>query len=388
VGKHSKQRQSRRRAGAAVAAPEAADAALIGALELLARRRAPYADLLAAIVADSLRRFPPDLDPQRPGAILEIGAGTGQLRTWLPPAIAARTLATDPSARALALLRRRAPAARALTARAENLPVAAGALGGVLGLCVFDAIHAAGSDAAAVAEIARVLAPGGRFIHVLDMATLLDAPFAKLAAGGLVPIPNVFGDPSDHLSGWPLDLLLLRRDWIAGLLALSARAGDPLAAEFGGFFRAFLAQPFNAAAATRMFQALASEGERRFALSSRIAAACRLAIAAGYPTLQPMPFHSGRYLASVIETAFKDSGAFRVEVSEIVTRSAWRDAAGPAAPAPAYRSLALGHERVLGELPARLLDDRARARPDPPGATLVEASVYLFVATRVTPAPV
>jgi SAM-dependent methyltransferase len=380
VGKRSKRRPASRE-------PRehhgAGDATLLATLDLLARRRVPYAELLARITGDVLARWPLGED-----AALELGAGTGALRAWLPPAIAARAVHSDPSMGALALLRGRHREARVAAARAERLPIGDRACGGVLGLCVFDAIHAGGADVekAAVAEIARVLAPGGRFVHLLDMATLLDAPFAKLVAGGLVPIPNVFSDPAEH--SWPLDILLLRRDWTAGLLELAGRASHPLAHEFGPFFQLFLAPAvtFDAERAADAFKAVASDGERRFALSRGIASACQLAVQQGYPTFQPLPFHSGRYLASVLDTLFRDSGAFRVEHSEIVTQSLWRPAAG-ARGAPRYRSLALGHERAMAELPARLLDESARQPPAGidagAGATLVEAGAYVFVATRL-----
>jgi SAM-dependent methyltransferase len=377
VGKRSKRRPASQQPRAV---ETAGDAALLETLDLLARRRAPYVDLLAGITGDVLARFPID---EGAGAVLELGAGTGALRSWLPAAIAARAVHTDPSLRALALLHGRHRAARVAVARAERLPIGDGTCGGVLGLCVFDAIHAGGADVerGAVAEIARVLAPGGRFVHLLDMATLLDAPFAKLVAGGLVPIPNVFSDPADH--PWPLDILLLRRDWTAGLLELCARAGHSLAREFAAFFQPFLtpAVTFDAERAAGAFKVVASDGERRFALSSGIASACQLAVQQGYPTFQPLPFHSGRYLASVLDTLFRDSGAFRIEHSEIVTRSLWRPAAG----APRYRSLALGHERIMAELPARLLDESARQPPAgiEASATLVEAGAFAFVATRL-----
>jgi SAM-dependent methyltransferase len=407
MGKQSKARQARRRQPGPGRGTGGAEATLLAQLDLLARRRAPYGDLLAAIVADAFARFPPGrkADGDRdtggdgvPAAILEIGAGDGALRGALASDIAARTIHTDPSRAALGRLRGRrddepgatggAGEARVAVARAQSLPFGDRAFGAVVGLCVFDAIHATGGEAAAVAEIARVLAPGGRFVHILDMATLLDAPFAKLAASGLVPIPNVFGDPSDH--AWPLDVLLLRRDWLAGLLELAARAGHS-SIEMGTLGRvpipssdARSARPSRAPLDSASFMELASDGERRLALSRWFASACRLAVHQGYPTLQPLPFHSGRYLASVLETAFKDSGAFRVELSEIVTRSAWRPR-GNTDRGPTYRSLALGHERVLGDLPARLLDESARAPPTHAGSdeTLVELGAYLFVATRI-----
>ena len=115
-----------------------------------------------------------------------------------------------------------------------------------------------------MAEIGRVLAPGGCFVHLMDMATLLEAPFAKLAASGLVPIPNVFGDPGDH--EWPLDIVLVKRDWLDGLFGLAAGVGSPLSAELGGYCRAFFAMPFDTNAATKTFKAVASSGEKRHAL--------------------------------------------------------------------------------------------------------------------------
>ena len=373
MGKQARQRRDRK---------AQRDDALLAALELLAQRRAPYARLLSAIAGDTLTRFLPGAGAGgAPRPIVEIGAGVGQLRSWLPPAVTGRAIHTDPAPRALQRLRKRADGTVVIAAaQAQALPFADGACDGVIGLCVFDAIHAAGAEAAAVAEIARVLPAGGRFVHLLDMATLLDAPFAKLSAGGLVPIPNVFSDPAEH--EWPLDVLLLRRDWLIGLLDLAARARHPLAADFAAFFQPFVAPTFAAGVAVERFQALAGSGQRRLALSSEIASACRLAVQQGYPTLAPLPFHSGRYLASLLETSFREHGAFRVEESRIVARSAW----GPSSAAGdsvRYRSLALGHERVLRELPARLLDEAARAGSPAGPATLTEAAVYVFVATKL-----
>ena len=122
-----------------------------------------------------------------------------------------------------------------LRASAGALPFDAGSVAAVLGLCVFDAI--ADQDAA-VAEAARVLSPGGRFVHFMDMATLLETPFAKLHASNLVPIPNVFGDPGDH--EWPLDIVLLARDWLDGVLARRDATGHPLAATLNATFAPFL----------------------------------------------------------------------------------------------------------------------------------------------------
>ena len=129
-------------------------------LELLERRRAPYAGPLATIAGDILRRFPP-----AGGAVLEVGAGAGQLRDWLPASLRARAMHSEPSAAAVKALHRRAPDAGAVRAPVEALPIPNGACGAVLGLCVFDAIPDA---RAAAAEVARVLAPGGRWVFAVN----------------------------------------------------------------------------------------------------------------------------------------------------------------------------------------------------------------------------
>ena len=220
-----------------------------------------------------------------------------------------------------------------------------------------------------------MLAPGGRFVHFLDMATLLEAPFAKLAASGLIPIPNVLGDPAD--SEWPLDILLLDRGWLAGLLEFANRAAHPLAAGFRATFALHSAERFDAEQATRAFQAIASSGEQRHALMTSFVSACRLAAAEGYPARPPLPFHSGKYFKSVLDTAFAGSGAFEIELSEVVARSAGQ----PSTKAGVrYRSLCLGHERVLDALPTRLLTASPAV---PPGETLVEAGAFVFVARRL-----
>jgi len=335
-------------------------------LELLARRRAPYDELLAAIVGDVLGRFPPLLGA---GPIVEIGAGAGQLRAWLPPDIAARTVSTEPSL---------APGAAGMVrASAAALPFDTARVAAVLGLCVFDAL--ADQDAA-IAEAGRVLAPGGRFVHFMDMATLLETPFAKLHASNLVPIPNVFGDPGDH--EWPLDIVLLARDWLDGVLAIATRAGHPLAATLNATFAPFLALPaaFDVAAATEAFKALASSGDRRRVLAASLVTASRLAVAQGHPPVEPLPFHSARYLQSLLDKSFRAAG-FAVELSDIVTRAHVRPRLLPDEAGLRYRSLCVGHQRLLDAPPKRLL---TRAAPPATGAhdILVEAGMFAFVARR------
>jgi len=351
-----------------------ADDELRASFDLLARRRSPYAGALSAVAGDVLARFPPGDG----GPVLEIGAGGGALRRLLPASVGARLIQSERSPTATRALRAAAPGAPMLSAAAEALPVSNGACGAVVALCVFDALA---DPEAAAAEIARVLAPGGRFVHLLDMATLLEQPFAKLAGAGLVPIPNVFGDPGDH--EWPLDIVLLRRDWLTGLLRFAGGAGHPFAAGFAAAFAPFLstrapAPSFDVAAATAAFKAIAGHGDRRRTLAAALTSASRAYVAAGHSPVEPLPFHSGRYLQSLLATTFTTAG-FTIELSDIVAKSIHRPATTDER-GLRYRSLCLGHERLESTLPGRLLTPA----PDAPaaGEILVEAGVFCFVARR------
>lgn len=317
--------------------------------------------------------------------LLEIGAGTGQLRAFLAQAMRERVVHSDPSELALGVLQSRTPEARVVSASAEQLPFDEAACGAVIGLCVFDALA---NHAQVVSECARVIAPGGRFIHFMDMATLLEAPFAKLLASKLLPIPNVFGDPADF--EWPLDVLLLPGEWLRGLLNLTRAIGYPTPSSLGHYFQSALnaSSEQGATKATELFKAIASSGQSRHELMTFLVRASQLAASRGYPALSPLPFHSGRYLQSVIESAFRESQAFRIERSEVVKTAKWQ----PRPPGPThYRSLCVGHQRVLDALPERLLSESARVRLSAEGAAvasssdqlLVELGVYLFVAERV-----
>ncbi|MES1165554.1 MAG: class I SAM-dependent methyltransferase [Verrucomicrobiota bacterium] len=382
--KKNQQGRSKRDRKHALARRATAEAELLDALRLLGQRREPYGDLLAGIVDETLRRFP----ALPTGPIVELGAGAGQLRRWLSDAHQRRLVHTDPSAAALGLLRQHAPDADTRVATAQKLPFADGACGGAWGLCVFDAIHAHGAEAAVVDELGRVLAPGAPFVHFLDMATLLERPFAKLAAEDLVPIPNVFGDPGEH--EWPLDIVLFKRDWLTGLLDFGARMQHPLVTVYGDYFATFLSRPFAVREATNLFKSVAARGDLRHALAIQIASLSQVAVQRGYPAVPAIPFHSGRYLASVLEATFAGSALFRVELAEIVTRAAWRPpaAAGVDVGAPlVYRSLCVGHERTSEALPGRVIDAAARAALAsgfaPPDQVLCEAGMFVFVARRV-----
>lgn len=162
------------------------DPALLGHL---ARVRQPWDRLTRRIVRAALAKFLPN----PPTPLVEIGAGGGQLREWLPPELAADTTHTEPSEPFLEAFRTRYPDANIIQADATALPFPAGSVAAVLGLCVLDTLL----DLAAVRdELRRVLRRGGAVLHVLDLATSPDTLFPELIARGEIPLPNFARDPA------------------------------------------------------------------------------------------------------------------------------------------------------------------------------------------------
>jgi ubiquinone/menaquinone biosynthesis C-methylase UbiE len=103
-----------------------------------------------------------DLLAEARGRTLEIGSGWGHNFAYYPAETA--VVATDVDlGRVRAAARRRAPRVRLLVADAQRLPWAEGTFDTVAGTLVFCSIP---QPAAALAEIRRVLRPGGRLLLV------------------------------------------------------------------------------------------------------------------------------------------------------------------------------------------------------------------------------
>lgn len=110
---------------------------------------------------------------QASGITLEVGVGTGRNLRHYPAA--ATVLGLDASLRMLDVARARNIGARVVQGDAGRLPLATGSVDTVLSTLVYCALP---EPAAAVAEMARVLRPGGRLVlldHVASHHRLLRA---------------------------------------------------------------------------------------------------------------------------------------------------------------------------------------------------------------------
>lgn len=104
--------------------------------------------------------------------ILDVGTGEGQVARRAAAAGGALVVGADPTAAQLVAAGRRGGGPRYVRAAAERLPFADGSFDAVVACLVFE--HLA-DHRPAIAEVARVLEPGGRFLLFLNHP-LLQAP--------------------------------------------------------------------------------------------------------------------------------------------------------------------------------------------------------------------
>lgn len=106
------------------------------------------------------------------GRVLDVGTGEGQLARRAVAAGAELVVGADPTAAQLAVARERGGGPRYVRSAAERLPFTDASFDAVVACLVFE--HLA-DHRPAIAEVARVLAPGGRFLLFLNHP-LLQAP--------------------------------------------------------------------------------------------------------------------------------------------------------------------------------------------------------------------
>ncbi len=122
--------------------------------------------------------------------VLDVGAGEGQVARAAVALGATRVVGVDPTIAQLTVARERGGGVQYARAAADALPFPDGSFDAVVVCLVFEHIA---DHAPAIAEIGRVLAPGGRFVFLLNHP--------------LLQAPN---------SGWVVDHILEEQYWRVG----------------------------------------------------------------------------------------------------------------------------------------------------------------------------
>ncbi|RYZ07603.1 MAG: class I SAM-dependent methyltransferase [Myxococcales bacterium] len=343
----------------------------LGRLASVRHDREPFRELSRRLIAGTLARYLPE-----DGPVIEIGMGDGQLRARLPDSVLPRVIHSEPDASVSRAYRRQHPQTRVIQAPAEALPFAASSSAAVLGLCVLDVVP----DGAAVArELARVLRPGGRVIHWLDMSTVLGSVVESLWSVDLVPFPNCFTDPSAQ--EWPEDLWLMPRRQLALVVSSLGASNHPAAHPLGEYLELFAAPPRTPGAPTRELIQLQESPRFRAVLRDAFRAAFELAAPSVRRELEGWggrPVSTAQHFQDLLRGWFSEQSGFRVELAAV--ERAW-ETTPLQAPELAYRSCLIGEQRHLSQVPrARLCPDAAC---DSAKETLLELGVFSFVATRI-----
>jgi ubiquinone/menaquinone biosynthesis C-methylase UbiE len=350
----------------------AADLAVVKKLREVQRHRQPYAELGRRLLADLLSRFVPEGDD----SVVEIGAGDGQFRDWLPEQLLPRMTHTEPLAIAAREARKRHPQARIIRAPAERLPFGASEIGCVIGSCVLDVVD----DGALVArELARVLRPGGTFIHWLDMSTRLNEAFEISSRADLVPLPNVFSDPS--ASRWPEDMFLASRADLSLVLEILERHKHAFAKPLRQYLLVFAHLPHTLRPALAEYTQLQS-GALRVALQGMFRAAAELAeprLQQRLASFQRRPVASSRFFESRLNSYFTAAVGFEPVFSGIVADAELVSTLSD--PPLQYVSSCVGEQRELPVVPEVRLCPES---PLPgPGQTLRELGAFAYVVRRI-----
>ena len=130
-----------------------------------------------------------------PGRVaVDLAAGTGKLTRRLLPS-GARVVAVEPLAQMRAVLARTAPGAEVVSGTAEQLPLETGSVDAVT---VGQAFHWFDAERA-LAEIARVLRPGGALALIWNIRDLADPVQARVNE---LLLPYRRDTPSEHEEPW------------------------------------------------------------------------------------------------------------------------------------------------------------------------------------------
>ena len=172
--------------------------------------RAPSEGVLA-LWRQILARY---IDPAARLTILDLGAGTGAYSEFLADAFEATVSAVEPSERMRSVAEREHshPRVTYLAGRAEAIPLETASCHAAL---LSNMVHHVSDRAAAVAELHRVVRPGGLVLVRGTLAGGRGVPFmdffpsARAIAAGRIPTPEqvveMFAGPFEHVASELID---------------------------------------------------------------------------------------------------------------------------------------------------------------------------------------
>ena len=141
--------------------------------------------------------FRHNIDTDSNGSILELGSGIGELSKLVSPEYKERLVGLEQTESFSQLQKINDPTSRAVVGKIESLPIASDSTDAVVSFSVFDTLT---NLETAFQEVRRVLKPGGRFVHILDLGPNIHVIMDQLPKG-FIPFPDVEGS---HMSGWQL----------------------------------------------------------------------------------------------------------------------------------------------------------------------------------------
>ena len=344
--------------------PESQDWLDCGWLDSLSSVRAPVDEINRRIVNGALDEKVASVDAK--SRWIEIGAGDGKLRKWLPDWLRNQVFHTEPSAEYLQQFRLENVDAEPVEASVYDLPYDDNSIDGILGLCVFDALH---DLPAAVTELRRSLRSGGHVIHFLDLGlACLETIFLDIHEAGQIPVPNYLAEPAMKSASFAgpasdgdeilNDLTLCSVDRFSQVVQYLESVGHGYGAPMRKWLNAWLDSPRSAA---RLFMGIVSHAGDRAQFMQMLIVVHQLTNA--YPNLamEAKSVSTVSLFCKRLSSLFSHENGFRDASSEILVGREWKS------PWPSLPDQCSYFGRFAGQVVAH----RA-ARPIPIGRVISE----------------
>ncbi|MGE3805196.1 MAG: class I SAM-dependent methyltransferase [Gemmataceae bacterium] len=316
------------------------------------------------------------------GSLLEIGGD--QLRPWLNGEWADRFGPASESANAL--------------------PAADASQDSVLGLDVFDQLD---DPERARDEIARVLAPGGTFLHFLDEGQgYLEPLFDHLVRSGEIPFPNFLADEGllsqldeNQRARLPEaalhhDLLVASWQEFGAVLQILFELGHSISNRLIPYARLFRPATFNLQEAAAEFRRLREDGRARERLNKMLLTVYLAVTDDVDQELAPLhfrPLAAHEYFAGRLAEWFDDQHGFDIEMCELVAAREERVRGGELPAPDLYHLCSVGQRLSRRNAPDQLVgrdlatlgkNARDHAQRHHAELCVVESGMHVFVARK------